>query len=118
MQDQHSEKYHIKRDNISDDLKTLCSDNVDALAIEIWADVLSCNRSFCDESSHQQQLDYVYSALVENLHVSAFPLNKNTKNCGRQIPGWNWYCRDLYADRMNHFLNWCRNGRPRNNELF
>ena len=36
----------------------------------------------------------------------------------RQIPVRNWYCRDLRADGRKQFLNWCRNGRPRNNELF
>ena len=118
LQDQHSEKFHIKWDNISDDQKTLYSDNLDELAIEIWADVLSCNLSICYDPSHQRQLDYVYSALVESLHVAAFPLNVKSKNSRRQIPGWNWYCRDLHADGRKHFLNWCRNGRPRNNELF
>ena len=68
LQDQHSEKYHIKLDNISDDLKTLYSD-LDDLAIEIWADVLSCNLPFCDDPSHNQQLKYIYSALVESLHL-------------------------------------------------
>ena len=33
-------KYHIKWDNISDD-------NLDELAIEIWADILSGILSFC-----------------------------------------------------------------------
>ena len=81
MQDQHSKKYHIKWDNIPDDQNTLCCDNFDELTIEIWADVLSCNLPFCDDPSHQRQLVYIYSALVESLHVSAFPLNKRTKNC-------------------------------------
>ena len=105
LQDQHSDKYYMEWENISDDQKTLYSDNLDELPIEIWADVLSCNLSFCDDPSHQRQLDYVYSALVESLHVSAFPLNKRTKNCRRQIPGWNWSCRDLHADGSKHFLN-------------
>ena len=115
LQDQHSEKFHIQWDNISDDQKTLYRDNLDELAIEIWADVLSCNVSFCDNSSHQRHLVYVYSALAESFHVSAFPLNKRTKNCHRQIARWNRYCRDLHADGRKQFLYWCRNGRPRNN---
>ena len=98
LQDQHSEKNEIKWNNISD--------------------VLSCNLSIFDNPSHQRQLDYVYSVLVESLHISSFPLNKMSKDCRRQIPGWNWYCRVLYADGRKHFLSWCRNGRPRNNELF
>ena len=32
--------------------------------------------------------------------------------------GWSLYCRDLHADGRKHFLSWCRNGRPCNNELF
>ena len=75
LHDQHYEKYHMEWDNNSDDRKTLYSDNLDELSAEIWADVLSCNRSFCDEPSHQRQLDCVYSVLVESLHVSDFSIN-------------------------------------------
>ena len=96
LRDQHSEKYHIKWDNISDDQITLYSDNLDDLAIEIWADVLSCNLPFCDDPSHHRQLDYINSSLVER-----------TKHCSRQIPGWNWYCRDLHTDRRKLILNLC-----------
>ena len=79
LQDQHSEKYHIKLNNISDDQKTLYSDNLDELTTEIWAAVLSCYLLFCDDHSHQRQLDYIYSTLVESLNVQLFLLIKGLK---------------------------------------
>ena len=118
LHDQHSEKYHIKLENISDDQKTLCIDNLDVLPIEIWAHVLSCKLPFCEDHSHHRHLDNIYTVLVENNHVSTIPLDKRTKHCSRQILGWNWYRRDLYADGGKPFLNWFRNGRPRNNDFF
>ena len=64
LQDQHSEKYHVKWNNISGDQKTLYSDNLGDLAIEIRADVPSCHVPFCDDPSHHRQLNYTYSALI------------------------------------------------------
>ena len=87
LQDQHTDKYFIKWDNISDDRKTIDGDIFDDLAIEMVTDVLTCSLSFCDEPSDPIQLDYIYSASVESLHLSASPPNKRTKHRGRQIPG-------------------------------
>ena len=54
LQDQHSEKYRIKWDNSFDDKKTLYSDNLDDLAFQVWAGVLTCILPFCDDPSHHR----------------------------------------------------------------
>ena len=102
LHDQHSEKYHIKWDNISDDQKTLYSDNHDGLAIEIWADVLSCNLLFVMTLPITDNL-IVFTVLYLKVFMYQLIL---------LIKGLN-----IEADKSlkgisaaeKHFSNWCRN---------
>ena len=118
MKDQHTEKYYNKREKNTDDQKTLYGDSLDDLAIEILADVISCGLLFCVNTFHHHQIGYTYSFLVESLHVSASPCNKRSQHRDKQIPGWNWYCKDFHVEGRKYFLNWRRSCFPRNIEIF
>ena len=62
------ERYHIKWENISDYQKTSYGDKFDELVIELLADVLVCNLSFCVTISITTNL-IVFTELCLSLHV-------------------------------------------------
>ena len=92
---------------------------LDDYSLNVSSNVLICHIPNCDEGSHINDLEDLYSTITECLSVASLSLpqyrNNNKKYC---LVGWNQYCKDLYAVARRKYLTWHSNGRIRLGEQF
>jgi hypothetical protein len=61
-------------------------------------DVFYCDVNFCNDLEHKCKLDEAYNFVVSAvLDASQFAQISNTTENYKPIPGWNQYCKQLYA---------------------
>ena len=81
---------------------------------EYFNESMLCNIRKCDKVEHKNQLEHAYLFLVNVLHTASIPYSiKSQKKSFTPLPGWNDYCKDLYADARQKFLKWNSAGRIR-----
>ena len=63
--------FDIVWDEILDDQFEAYGYILDNFSIELGADFLSCNTNSCDNALHHQQMDHLYSALVDSDNLAS-----------------------------------------------
>ena len=96
----------------------LYNEIMEDLAVELWAEALSCDELECNTELHKTQLNYLYNALIDCIHFASEHLPKVKKRNKKRVVGWNKYCSNLYADARIKFLRWHGNGRIRSGHEF
>lgn len=82
-------------------------------------EALMCTNSNCNLDCHIRDLDDALNYLYHNLHACTDHLKKSQKNKKfTPVAGWNDYCRNLYCEAKNKFLEWKLNGKIRNGNLY
>ena len=83
-----------------------------AIALAILEDVILCTDTKCS-TDHSNDIDNFYGLLVVTFTEGTRDFRvKNTKNFV-PLPGWNQYCKLLYAEAREAFLEWLRGGKIR-----
>ena len=68
--------FNIVWDEISDDQFEAYGYILDNFSIVLWADFLSSNMVSCDKALHHQQMEHLYSALVDCVNLASNNLVK------------------------------------------
>jgi len=82
--------------------------------------LLQCHDPHCMDNDHILAIDELYNGIVNALHVSSEPLQKE-RSCSdkvQQVPGWNDYCKELHSLARDAFLTWRSNGSPRYGPIY
>ena len=86
--------------------------NAIASAILYIEDVILCNDIKCT-TDHSNDIDNFYDLLVVAFTEGTRDFRvRNTKKFV-PVPGWNQYCKQLYAEAREDFLEWLRSGKIR-----
>ncbi len=80
--------------------------------------LLLCDDVNCTDTSHANDIDLMYSDIVEAIKTASNFLVKKQGPGFQQIPGWNDICADLHSDARAAFLIWQNNGKPRDGPVF
>ena len=82
-------------------------------------ELLECRSVFCSNPRHFDVLDSCYDRLIDSvMSTSSFLLCSRSTDGFRCVPGWNEYCRELYAASRESYLFWISSGKQRNGEAF
>ena len=88
-------KFNIVWDEFSDDQFEAHGYILDSFSVELWADFLSCNKISYDNALHHQQMDHLYSALVDSVNLASNNLVKTFQHREKDITGWNRFCKKI-----------------------
>ena len=76
-------------------------------------DIINCFNKNCNNQQHLCEIDKFYDDIINSLHQASACLIKDRQpNAGRQLPGWNEYCKETHSVARDAFLSWRANGSP------
>ena len=72
-----------------------------------------CTNPNCQDGDHISSIDNLYGSILEALKSGDEYIKiKKIKTNKYNIPGWNDYCRQVYAEAREARKTWIENGRP------
>ena len=92
--------------------------NLDACFDNFIPDSFLCGDRNCCDKRHVDELEKIYSNILECTFYSSSHMYNKAKPKFKTIPGWNEHCKNLYAISRDLFLKWIANGRMRTGHLF
>ena len=111
----------VKWDKVTRVEKEEYFETLDQIILNFYTkyDVLSCPSVSCSNESHIFALNSIYNDLFEALEVAShnLPSDKNFKK-KFSVVGWNKYCKDLYANTKQKYMDWHMQGRVRFGPFF
>ena len=83
-------------------------------------DNLNCFRKDCNNKNCQDNIDYLYSVIVDSLKESCQTYTKIKLKCNeyKVIPGWNRRVKELHFDKREKYKIWLQHDRPRLGIIF